>query len=124
VICLVVVYLLIPGDFSFNFFFKWGGIGLAASQGVIWLSKYIFVYIIVVATVTGFCIANTFEIIFLYKYEYSYYMEYIIAIGSWILIANIFKTNIFNTMFSFIGAFFLIRGLVMILWNNQIAEMK
>jgi hypothetical protein len=118
------VYLVFPGDFSFNFFFKWGSIGLAASLGVFWLSKYIYVYIAVLATVTGFCFANSLEIIFLYKYEYSYYMEYIIAIVTCIIVSYIFMTNIFNTLYSFIGAYFLIRGVVLILWNNQIAEMK
>jgi hypothetical protein len=81
-------------------------------------------FVIFIGAVTGFCFANTFEIIIFYKYQYSYYSEYIISMAIAIIVGWTFHYNVFNSMLSFIGSFFIIRGIVMLVYNNQIAEMK
>lgn len=43
--------------------------------------------------------------------------------GFWFL-AIVFHYNVFNTMVSFCGSFFLVRGVVIILFNSQLAELK
>jgi hypothetical protein len=40
------------------------------------------------------------------------------------VLAQVFNVNIYNPMLSFCGAFFLCRGVIIILYNDQIAEIK
>ena len=38
--------------------------------------------------------------------------------------AQIFNVNIYNPMLSFCGAFFFVRGVIILMYNDQIAEIK
>ena len=71
-----------------------------------------------IGSLTGFCLANSLEICILYQAKYSFYLEYIISMGGFWFLAIVFHYNVFNTMVSFCGSFFLVRGAVIILFNS------
>jgi len=72
----------------------------------------------------GFCLTNTLEICLLFRAQYSFYIEYIISSVIFSFLAQYFNVNIYNQMLSFVGAFMLMRSVVIFLYNDQIAEIK
>jgi hypothetical protein len=75
-------------------------------------------FTLTIGCLTGFCFANTLEIIILYQASYSFYLEYIISMGGFWFLTILFHYNVFNTMVSFCGSFFLVRGVVILGYNS------
>lgn len=74
--------------------------------------------------VTGFFFCNTIEIDILYSFYQSNYIEYAVSALLFAVLSNYFNVNIYNHMFSFNGAYLVVRGIVIIYDNSQIADIK
>ena len=124
----IPVYFLYLGN-DFNALKGWllVLIGIVVGQIFALLSIYCSIrfFCLQIGVLTGFCLSSTLQIMILYRVDLIYY---IIAQGSativFVILAQIFHYNIFNQMLSFCGAFFITRGVVIMIWNNQISMIK
>lgn len=134
-VCIIVSVCIISLPFylflyntDFNLAYGWIFIGAGFLAGQVFfllcikLSIRIFGFFI--GFLSGFCFANTLEICLLFRNKYSYYIEYLISIGFFLILAQVFNFNIFNPLLSMCGAFFLVRGVIILWRNDQIAEIK
>lgn len=86
-----------------------------------------FIFTLTLGTFTGFCLANTMDMAFYYRYDFidaenadvdSAVVLYPICIFFGILFAWIFNFNLYPYFLSFCGAFMIARGIVQ-LWIND-----
>lgn len=115
--------------FNENFTLKEGwfliSMGLILGQILFMLAikVNIFLFTQFLGFLTGFCVTNTIEICYMYQFD-SKYIEYVISAVSFAFISNVFNVNIYNHMFSYVGAFFIVRGAVILYDHSQIADIK
>lgn len=127
--CVVIPVYFFYLDDDFNALKGWFCVLVGLLVGQIFALLSIFCSIrffcLQIGLLTGFCLSSTLQIMILYRVEIIYY---IIAQGSstivFVILAQIFHYNIFNQMLSFCGAFFITRGVVIMIWNNQISMIK
>ena len=129
--CVIVSYILFvlpiyvtayKENFSLSAGWEWLGFSLILALVLFFFSIKIGIrmFTLLSGMLTGFCICNTLNIAIVYKLHTSrvYYLDYIVFIILFTVLAQVFNTNIYNYMFSFNGAFFMVRGFV-ILWDNS-----
>ena len=81
-------------------------------------------FVPIIGTVTGFCFANTFEVIFIYKFPSSFYSEYLVCIIIFTIIAWRYAYNAFNPMLAYLGGYFVQKGFAIALYGDSIADIK
>ena len=132
VFCIYVVCLptYLSSDFKYKYNLVLGLLIILAGMllGLIYqilnslVSEYFFTFTIGVST--GFWIANTLEICFLYKYNHfwnkmeTFYFSYPILIFICIIISWCFHYNVYNYMLTFSGSSFIVWGIEIAISNN------
>ena len=72
----------------------------------------------------GFCFTNMLEACYFFTIPDSQYLEYIIPQILFMIGANFVPFIVFDYFLSFCGAYFFIKGFMILVGNDQIAEVK
>jgi len=75
-------------------------------------------------TQTAFCFINILEIDFLYMYKFNRFIDTGVAMGVFIIATNCVPFEVFEYEISYCGAYFLVKGVNMIVYHDQIAQVK
>jgi len=106
----------------------WEIIGMGSGAGLILylmcVKFSIKFFVLVIGFLTGFCLTNTLEAIFVYKFRNSEYSEYYVGIGFFMVLASYYHYNLFNSMFSYCGAYFICKAFSILAFNDQLADLK